>query len=77
MIVLSGDRVFDRLDGTGLHGLARKLGGEGGGLLRERVDSFSRRACRTLHDDELGETRKNEHSVLLQFLVSDLRERTP
>ena len=71
----SGDGVFDRLDRTGLDGLAGRLGRESGGLLGEGVDALARGASRALHYDELRKTGEHEQAVLLELAMADVRKR--
>ena len=69
------NRVFDCLGWPSLDGLAGGLCGERRRLFGKWIDSFACRFGRLLDDDELGESRQDEHALFLEFIVSNLGQR--
>jgi len=54
------DEVLEGLERSCANLLGCRLGGDGHGLLGERIDSLTLLGCRLLHDAKLNETRDDE-----------------
>jgi len=68
-------RVFGGLYRTGPYNLACRLGLEHHRLAVERVCALACFGRGLLDDDELCQSRNKKHAGLLEFLVTDVRER--